>query len=126
MPKLRFVTPNVVRLDLSDGDWIEVKEQLTYAERQRLSGAMLRTVKTGAGDNEMGVDFARYAVLRLQMYLTDWSFKGEDDKPVALSAAAIENLSEDAAGEINGAIDTYLEEREAGKATPPSSTNGKS
>jgi hypothetical protein len=124
--KFRFVTPDTRRLELSEGDWIEVKEQLTYAEQQRLSGAMLRTVKTAAGDNEMGVDFARYAVLRLQMYLTDWSFKGEDDKPVALSPAAIENLSQEAAEEINGAIDTYLQEREAGKATPPSSPNGTS
>lgn len=126
MPRLRFVTPNTVRLDLTEGDWIEVKEQLTYAEQQRLSGAMLRTVKTAAGDNEMGVDFARYAVLRLQMYLTDWSFKGEDDKPVPLSPASIENLSQDAADEINGAIDRYLQEREAGKATPPSSKSGTS
>jgi hypothetical protein len=126
MPKFRFVTPAVVRLPLSESDWCEIKEQLTYAEQQRLSGAMLRTVKTAAGDNEMGVDFARYAVLRLQMYLTDWSFKDEADKPVALSPAAIENLSQDAAAEINDALDAYLQEREAGKATPPSSKNGKS
>ena len=125
MPKLRFITPATARLDLSDGDWVEIKEQINYGEAQRLSGAMLRTVKTAAGDNEVGVDFARYAVLKLQTWLVDWSFRDEADKPVPLSPAAIENLDPEAAEAINDAIDTHLAERNAGKATSTSNGSAK-
>lgn len=126
MPKLRFITPATARLDLSDGDWVEIKEQINYGEAQRLSGAMLRTVKTAAGDNEVGVDFARYAVLKLQTWLVDWSFRDEADKPVPLSPAAIENLDPEAAEAINDAIDRHLAERQAGKATSTSNGSAKS
>jgi hypothetical protein len=126
MPKLRFIVPNTKRLDLSDGDWVEIKEQIGYGEAQRLSGAMLRTVKTAAGDNEVGVDFARYAVLKLQTWLVDWSFRDEADKPVPLSPAAIENLDPEAAEAINDAIDAHLAERNAGKATSTSNGSAKS
>jgi len=122
MPNNWFVQPAVVRLDLGDGQWAEIKEQITYGEAQRLSGAMLRTVKTAAGDNEVGVDFARYAVLKLQTWLVDWSLRDEADKPVPLSPAAIENLTPEAAEALNAAIDAHVAERAAGKAT--STSNG--
>lgn len=127
MPNLRrFVSPNTVRLDLSDGDWIEVKERLTYKEQQQLSGAMLRSIKTVEGDQEMGVDFARYAILRLKTWLLEWSFRDEHDKPVPLSPAAIENLDPDTAQEIGDALDKHLEGREALKATPAMTESGTS
>jgi hypothetical protein len=121
-----FVKPAITRLDLGEGQWVEIKEQITYGESQRLSGAMLRTVKTAAGDNEVGVDFARYAVLKLQTWLVDWSLRDDADKPVPVSPAAIENLTPEGAEAINDAIDAYVAERNAGKATPPSNGSAKS
>jgi hypothetical protein len=120
-----FVRPAVVRLDLGDGQWAEVKEQITYGEAQRLSGAMLRTVKTAAGDNEVGVDFARYAVLKLQTWLVDWSFRDDQDKPVDVSPAAIENLTPEAAEALNDAIDAHVAARAEGKATSTSNGSAK-
>ena len=125
MPKYRFVSPATVRLDLSDQDWIEIKEQITYGESQRLSGAMLRTVKTAAGDNEVGVDFARYAVLKLQTWLVDWSLRDDADKPVPVSPAAIENLTPEAAEALNDAIDAHVAARAEGKASSTSSGSAK-
>jgi hypothetical protein len=126
MPNNWFVQPAVVRLDLGDGQWAEIKEQITYGESQRLSGAMLRSVRTAAGDNEVGVDFARYAVLKLQTWLVDWSLRDEADKPVPLSPAAIENLTPEAAEALNAAIDAHVAERTAGKATSTSNGSAKS
>jgi hypothetical protein len=117
-----FVRPAVVRLDLGDGMWCEVKEQITYGESQRLSGAMLRSVNTGAGNNEIGVDFARFSILKLQTWLVDWSLRDEEDKPVPVSPAAIENLTPDAAGAIDEAINAHVAARTEGKAT--STSNG--
>lgn len=123
MPRNRFVQPAVVRLDLSDGDWVEVKEQITYGEAQRLTGSMLRTrVSRDDGANEVGVDYARFSVLKLQTWLTDWSFRDEQDKPVPLSPAAIENLDPATAEEIDAAINVHLAKRQEGKAPP--SANG--
>jgi hypothetical protein len=123
---LWFVKPAVARLDLGDEQWVEVKEQINYGEAQRLSGAMLRTVKTAAGDNEVGVDFARYAVLKLQTWVVDWSLRDEDDKPVPLSPAAIENLTPEAADAINEAIDAHVVALQAGKAKSTSNGSAKS
>jgi hypothetical protein len=126
MPKRnRFVSPDVKRLPLSDDDWIEVKERLTYKERQQLSGAMFRSVKGAADDQEMGVDFARYAILRLKTWLVDWSFRDKEDKPVPLSSAAIENLDPADADEIGEALDKHIAELEAAKAVPAPSESGK-
>ena len=49
MGKNRFVTPDTARVELSDGDWIEIKERLTYGEQQRLAGGAL-TRMSGSGD----------------------------------------------------------------------------
>ena len=46
MAKFRFIKPDTTRLQLSEGDWIEVKKILTYGEQQRLSGAALTTIKS--------------------------------------------------------------------------------
>jgi hypothetical protein len=119
----RFVQPNTVRLDLSDGDWVETKERLTYAESQKLYSAFVRSMRDGGADaDEMGVDLARFALLRMETWLTDWSFRDDQDKPVPLSRAAIENLDPDTAKEIDVAINAYLTERDAKKVLAAAET----
>jgi hypothetical protein len=117
---LWFVKPGVARLDLPDlgeGQWIEIKEQITYAEQQRLFGSMIRTMKTSQGENEMGVDLARSSILKLVTWVVDWSARDEDDKPVPLTPDAIENLTPDVAKVIEDAIDAHNARREEGKVT---------
>ena len=116
----RLILPNTVRLELSDGDWVEVKERLSYGESQRLSSSMLRYVKTDTGENEIGIDFAKHSLLRMETWLTDWSFRDHNDKPVPLSRSAIENLDAQTAGEIDEALTAHIEA--LGKAPP---ANGK-
>lgn len=106
--KSRFVTPATVRLDLSDGDWIEIKERLTYAEERTMANSALVGLNGGGG---FQVDFARAALLRMETWLTDWSFADEDGKSVPLTASAIRNLDPDSANEIIAALDTYQEAR---------------
>lgn len=113
MGRNRFVQPSTVRLPLSDSDWVEIKERLTYAENQRLQGAMVRSVRDL--DGEVGVDLARFTILRMETWLTDWSFRDDQDKPVTLSRSAIENLDPDTAREIDAAIDQHVTDRAAKK-----------
>ncbi len=81
MTRNRFVSPETVRLELSDGDWIEVKRRLTYGESQRLASAGLTSVKgERPQDAEVGIDLERYNLTKLEIWLTDWSLRDARDK----------------------------------------------
>lgn len=111
--RTRFTDPTTVRLELSDGDWVEAKRGLTYAEQERVSGAMMRSMRSS--DDEIGIDWAKHRLLRLESWLVDWSFEDAKGKRVPLSRAAISNLDPDTAQEIHEALDTHIEALEAAK-----------
>ena len=124
MSKYRFVDPNTVRLDLSDGDWIEIKEQLTYGEQQRLAGgAMTRMVGGPVAGGEVAdaaveMDLEKYQLLRLRTWLVDWSFRDRQGKAVRINAASLSSLHPDAVEEINAALTAHIEALEAAKNAP--------
>lgn len=112
----RFVKPDVVRIPVSEGDWIEIKRELTYGEQQRLAGMALVNVQPGAGgEGALGIDVERHALGKLQLWLTDWSFRDEHDKPVRLTRDAIAALNQETAEELLTAIDRHAEELEREK-----------
>lgn len=113
MSRNRFVRADTTRLDLSDGDWIEVKTELNYGEHLRINRASLQSVGMNAGE---GGDDGKFTFRldpftqqqrRLEIYLTDWSFRDEDDKPVPLTRSTIEALDDDTAAEIVTAIEAH-------------------
>jgi len=117
MTRNRFVTPRTIRLELSDGDWIEVKERLTYGEQQRLgSGAFEKVSRSSDGsDIEFRMNMERYSILRMSTWIVDWSFTDERGKPVAVSQSAIAALDPDTADEIDAALTAHIEALEAEK-----------
>lgn len=120
MPRLRFVDPTSVKVDLSEGDWIELKRGLSYMEQERISSALMRSMNTG--DSEIGIDWAKHRLLRIESWLTDWSFKDASGKSVTLSRSSINALDPDTAREINEAIDAHITKIDAEKkelATAP-------
>ncbi len=119
MSRSRFVQPATVRLALSDGDWVEAKARLTYGEQSRLEAAAfgnLKGIKPGQ-DAEVGFDFAAFQLARLQVLIVAWSFRDEQNRPVAVSRSAIEALDPDAAAEIADALERHLEAEESPKAS---------
>ena len=110
MSKQRFVTPETVRLELSDGDWIEVKGRLTYGEQQHLSGSALKSASFGTSD--LTIDYEAYALTRLETWLVEWGgpgFVDAKDKFVPVSRAAIRNLDPDKAAEIEAVLTVHIE-----------------
>jgi hypothetical protein len=105
--KQRFVTPETVRLELSDGDWIEVKGRLTYGEQQHLSGSALKSASFGTSD--LTIDYEAYAITRLETWLVDWSFVGAKGQQVPVSLSAISNLDPATAAEIDAALTAHIE-----------------
>ena len=116
MGKCRFVKPEIVRIDLSDGDWIEVKKRLSVGEERQAFQAIVGEVNL-SGWRKPNVEMIGMA--EILAYLVDWSFKDAQDKPVKISIDALKALDPDSYLELEKAIETHRStqdaEREAAK-----------
>ena len=124
MPRNPFVKPEVVRLDLAEGDWIDVKKFLTAGEEARMNGAGLRQMTQEDGKAAFTLDFERLRLAQVAAYVVAWSFvdaKGNQTKPTPENVSA---LSGDVLKEIGDAIDTHLQRMEEEKKRPTSAPVG--
>lgn len=114
----RFVRPGTKRLNLSDGDWIDIKARLNIEEAKMLESAPLTSVKQTSGGTpeqarksaEVGLDWGGYWMAKLTVYLVDWSFIDGEEQAVPCTPSAIAALDPDSANECMAAIDAYLNE----------------
>ncbi len=102
--RCRFVQPDVVRLTLSDGDYIDVKKELNAGEQRRVFS---RLVKTMHFSEKPEVDPEQVGLSKVVEYLVGWSFADVSGKPVPVSEAALGNLDGETYGEIVKAIDAH-------------------
>lgn len=116
MSRSFFVEPDTERLQLFGGEaWIEVKKELTFGEEQRLAGTAIGKMSVGKGSDEgaeVGLNWERHALERLNIYITEWSFTDAKGKRVDKSRDAVANLAPKVAAEITRALDAYLEAAE--------------
>jgi hypothetical protein len=122
MSRNRGVNPNeTTQLALSDGDWIEVRMRLTSGEErmiQRLTAKGYQRADSDGGDSQIRVDLdvTKFASVRAAQYLTNWSMRNYEGKPIPLPAnfslekraAIIESLDEDTVREIDEAITAHV------------------
>jgi hypothetical protein len=87
----RFVTPAEVRLPLTDGDYLIVKNRLNAGETLEMYARM-------RGDGAQ-VDPLKFGIAMIQAYLLDWSIADDAgrvvsvrDQPPELVAGALTNL----------------------------------
>lgn len=106
----RFVRPQVTRLELSDGDWLEVRRELTVGEQRT---AMSKIVKTMRADGRIEPDLQQVGKAEIAAYILDWSFTDENDKRVPYSDAALDNLTTSAFQEIETAVRAHIAAVEA-------------
>lgn len=115
----RFVSTKTKRLDLSNGDWIDIKARLNIDEQKALESSPMTSVRQGAGgatpeeaqrNAEIGLNWGGFYMTKLITYIVDWSFTDDAGQPVACTAAAIRALDPDSADECTEAINTYLNE----------------
>lgn len=111
----RFVYPERERLELSHGDWVEVKKRLGIGEQKKVENGGLRRVQGKDGNAEVILDFDEYSFVRAEVYVLEWSFKNRDDKPVEVSPSAIRNLDPKSFFELDNAIMKHIEAQEAEK-----------
>ena len=105
-----FVTAGTTKYELKDGGWIEIKDQLSYGEREKLSnGAMTRVSGIGKETAGIDLDMAAFSVLKLTTWLVAWSV------PEKITKAAIEALTPAIADEMEELINAHQEGLEAEK-----------
>jgi|SRR5579859_2901656 len=119
MPRNRFVTAKTKRLELSDGDWIEVKERLNVGEKKTLDGAGVKR-SFGAPPE---IDWPNYHIKRAMVWLVDWSFQDEDGKQQELTEEAVRALDPDDFDELQIALVTHIAEGEAAKKAKTTTPN---
>jgi hypothetical protein len=124
MARNPFVKPEVVRLDLAEGDWVDVKKHLTAGEEARMSGAGLRQMTQEEGKPAFFLDFEKLRMAQVETYVVAWSFvneKGNQTKPTPENISA---LSGDVLKEIGDAIDEHVKRMTEEKSRPPSAPVG--
>jgi hypothetical protein len=103
-----FVEPATVKLELTEGDWIEVKKELTYGEQLKLQDESSRAGE----DDKLHFVYSSFYVAHLVAWIVDWSFEDANGK-VEVTADSIRALRGDIAGEINTALNAYETEQAA-------------
>lgn len=118
---IRFVQPEIVRLELSEGDWLEVRKELSTGEARR---AMAKTIKSMRADGRIEPDLEMLGRAEIAAFIVDWSFVDATDKRVPFTDAALDNLTQDAYAEIETAVRAHIAavEEERGKAKSGSSS----
>ena len=123
-----FVQPGTVKIDIGDGDWIEVKRELSAGELKAMRTASFTYMqgkpdgetdkaRADGGDEEvkLGVDWRKLGVARIMAYVLDWNAKDAQGRPVAFSRDAIEQLSIGDFERIEKAINAHAKQIEAEK-----------
>ena len=107
----RFVRPETVKLDLSEGDWLIVKRRLTTGEERR---AFTRSVKPAEVGKRLEVNVDAVAVAKVTAYLLDWSLVDDTgqvvpvrDASTADVEAALDALDPASFREIHDAITAH-------------------
>lgn len=120
----RVVIPTTERVELSDGDWLELKRELSYGESLELSNA----TRLSGGQ----IDLRDYYLCRASLWIVDWSFVDAEQKPIPWddgqddSRSALEilerrkmliaSLDGPTGGEIQAAINAMEAKAQEGKA----------
>jgi len=119
--RMAFVKPEVVRIALKEGDWIDVKKFLTSGEEAYLAGAGVPGFsQETVGKQSFELDFVSLKFARMITYVVGWSFvddKGNQTKP---ARDYVETLDPEIFKEIEEALDKHVAKmkEERGRPTP--------
>jgi hypothetical protein len=111
MGRCRMVEPEQVRLPISDGDFIDIKRQLTAGEYRRI---FLDQIKGGiiVSGQELQLDPAKFGITRILAYVVGWSLVDADGRPIPFSESTLLLQDADTYREILEAVDAHIEAQE--------------
>lgn len=87
-----FVAPETVRLDLGDGQWMDIKKQLNTGETQEMYRQMRGT--------DGAVDSSKIRLAKVAAYLLDWSLVDLGGKKAEPNEDSLKNMHPLAFGDL--------------------------
>lgn len=128
----RFVRPETVRLDISNGDWLLVKKRLNAGEQRQVYARLMKPVTgtlAGGASQTFELDPVKATLSNILGYLLDWSLTDDEGKPVVIRGkseteiiAALDALEGESFAEIQRAIADHetavADARRAAEAVP--------
>lgn len=121
-----FVAPETVRIQLGDGEWIDVKKTLSKGERDKVNAMLIKEVRS---DGRMTPDFEMMSKAEALAYLVDWSLR-DGDRAIRIESdaeklSALNSMSEDGFEIISEAIAAHVKHMEAERPTKKATRGGK-
>jgi len=108
--RTRLVAPAIERLTLSEGDWIEIKRELTVGEEREMYIATRRPRPADPGDPvTYDYDPALLPRARAEAYLLRWSLVDAAGAPLELSRDVLDRLEPDTFQELSDTIEKHRE-----------------
>lgn len=114
-----FVRPEVVRLSLSGGRWIDVKKRLNAGESRKM---FARVVKDMPAGEKPKLDPEQVGYTKLVAYLVGWSLADDGGKPVAYSADALDAIDPDLYAEMIKAVDAHEDAEDEARSAEKNAT----
>ena len=109
-----FVEPSIVRLDIGDGQWIDVKRELTVGESMAVQQRLIKTVRA---DGRIEPDLKEVWKANICAYIVGWSLM-RNGSPVKFTFDAVDNLSKSAWERISAAVSAHIETGEQALGKP--------
>jgi len=107
--RMAFVKPEVIRIALKEGDWIDVKKFLTSGEEAYLAGAGVPGFSQGEpGKQSFELDFVSLKFARMLTYLVAWSFVDEKGNQTKPTRDYVETLDPEIFAEVEQALDVHV------------------
>lgn len=111
-----MVYPEEVRLELSEGDYVDVKRTLNAGEYRKMVYDQFKDT-----DEKTVLDHSKVGMTKLLAYLLGWSFTGRDgdripyriDQPEEIRRATIDSLDQDTYRELIAAVNAHEAREEA-------------
>lgn len=128
MARCRVVVPDVVRVEISEGDWLDLKRRLSHGERQKMFSLLLKNLTP---DGQASLDREMVGTAQLMAYLADWSLVDPNGKQIRIDTdarklAAINSLDDATVTEMLQAVDQHIEAMEVEITTSKKTSAGDS
>jgi hypothetical protein len=121
MPRCPIVRPEVVRVPLADGDFLDLKKQLNTREYRSMLTAQFR--EPNAGDKAV-INLEQMGVSKVLAYVVGWSFVDFDGHPLPFDASTLMSIHHDVFTEILAAVEAHEEASEKARAAEKNGQGG--
>jgi hypothetical protein len=116
-----------VRVTLSDGQWIELKERLNHGEHQQMMERLYLTLENG----DLRRQPLKWADVLVTTYLVNWSYTDPSGRPIVIRGisrndlqSTLDNLDQEIFQEILDAVEAHASRMAAERAEKKTTRRG--